>query len=205
MVRSRGHPTRPGGARSTGWYDERVIGLRMLLVLVLAAAGCRSAAPPEAARPDTGVTLVGTSWTALQIDGAAVDDPATVTLRFDSATSISGRAACNRYTAGLTLAGDRLTIGPTRTTRMACPPPAMDQERRFLTALAAVTAQRREGDRLLLLDGAGGVRLVLVPAPSAGAAPRRRSIEEEARRRGVEVQLDGGTYRGCGETLAGER
>ena len=41
----------------------------------------------------------------------------------------------------------------------------MDQERRFLAALAAVRAFRREADRLLLLDEAARIRLRLAPLP----------------------------------------
>ena len=53
------------------------------------------------------------------------------------------------------LAGERVRVDQARTTRMACPPPIMDQESRFLAALAAVVSFRREGERLLLLDEGG--------------------------------------------------
>ena len=40
-------------------------------------------------------------------------------------------------------------------TRRACPPAVMDQEQRFVAALAAARAYRQEGDVLLLLDEGG--------------------------------------------------
>jgi heat shock protein HslJ len=158
-----------------------------LVMLALVVTGCRSAPPV----PDPAAGLVGTSWRAEQIDGGA-PDAAPATLRFDTATRVSGRASCNQYSAALTLAGDRMRVEQARTTRMACPPPVMDQERRFLAALAAVVGLRRDGERLLLLDEGGRVRLVLGPAPAAGAAidqpierseSRRAAMAEEARGR----------------------
>ena len=65
-------------------------------------------------------------------------------------------------------------------TRMACPPDVMDQEGKFLSALEAVKMARREGDKLLLLDGGGRVRMRLtaVPRPSArlGLTSARASV-----------------------------
>ena len=46
---------------------------------------------------------------------------------------------------------------------MACPPAVMDQETRFLAALEAVRKAQREGDKLMLLDGDGRVRIRLTP------------------------------------------
>jgi heat shock protein HslJ len=46
---------------------------------------------------------------------------------------------------------------------MACPAAVMDQESKFLAALEAVRKARREGDKLILLDGDGRVRMRLTP------------------------------------------
>jgi len=139
--------------------------IRWLLVFVaLVAAACRSASTSTTADRATG--LVGTSWRAEQINGRAVDI-APATLSFDSPTRVSGRASCNLYAAMLTLAGDRVRIERLSTSRMACPPPVMDQEHRFLTALVEVVSLHRHGERLLLIDEDGRVRLALGPS-SAG-------------------------------------
>ena len=68
-----------------------------------------------------------------------------------------------------------MRIEQAATTKMACPAPVMEQEQRFLAALGAVTTYRREGDRLLLLDGGGRVRLRLRSGTAAAGAPLRAS------------------------------
>jgi heat shock protein HslJ len=49
---------------------------------------------------------------------------------------------------------------------MCSPVPVMEQEQRFLEALQASVAWRREGDTLVLLDLAGRERLRLVRTAS---------------------------------------
>jgi len=147
----------------------------LVISLIVILAGCARARPPAPA-PDA--ALVGTAWTVERIE-ELVASRATTTVRFEEGR-VSGRAGCNQYSGYLQAAGDALRVSETRTTRMACPPPVMEQETRFLAALAAVRTARREGDRALLLDETGRVRLVLVPPAPAGAAgaPRRARLYE---------------------------
>lgn len=76
---------------------------------------------------------------------------------------VSGSAGCNRYTAGYSVEGTALRIGPAAATRRMCASPAgiMEQEQQFLKALETVATMRREGDRLELrtADGALAVSL----------------------------------------------
>ena len=133
---------------------------RIVLAAMLLAAGCASAPPPA----PTSVALdllEGTAWQAEEIEGTGVLDRAPSTLVFDAGQKVAGRAGCNRYFGSFQQAGDAITIKPAGSTRMACPPDVMDQEGKFLAALGAVKTARREGDRLLLLDGDGRVRMRL--------------------------------------------
>jgi heat shock protein HslJ len=150
----------------------------MWCAVPLLAAGCASGGP--AASPTPGPTaseravgpLAGTSWQVEDIDGRGVIDRVQSTLSFDAAQRVAGRAACNRYFGTYQQSDDTIGIKAAGATRMMCPPAVMDQESRFLTALGAVTTARREGDKLLLLDGSGRVRLRLRPIPGeASAAP----------------------------------
>lgn len=135
----------------------------------LLLAGC--ARPrPDAPAPDA--ALVGTAWTVERIDDLAADRAVT-TLRFEEGRA-SGRGGCNQYSGYLQAAGEALRISEIRSTRMACALPAMEQERRFLAALAAVRVARREGARLTLLDEVGRARLVLGPLPPPGGAASGR-------------------------------
>jgi heat shock protein HslJ len=99
-----------------------------------------------------------------RIDDLAADRAAT-TLRFVSDSRVSGRAGCNQYAGPLQLGANTIRVTETLSTRMACAPAVMEQEGRFLAALGEVRTFRRDGDRLLLLDGAGRVRIRLAPLP----------------------------------------
>jgi len=64
---------------------------------------------------------------------------------------ISGSSACNRYSAAVEDRGKgRITTGPAISTRMACPPPLMDQESAYLGFLAKVEGFRFSFGKLVL-------------------------------------------------------
>jgi putative lipoprotein len=113
------------------------LGLAMLL------AGCSTAGPGGSGQ--TSAPLAGTSWLAQDIDGPGVLAGVQSTLLFDAAKRISGRAACNQYFGAVERGGGgALRLKPAGATRMACLEPVMEQERRYLEALGAVTAPHRE-------------------------------------------------------------
>src|SRR5207244_10818252 len=73
------------------------------------------------------------------LDQPAAGEPS-VTLAYQ-AGRLAGKSGCNQYSAAIKagdLPGD-VTVGPAAGTRMACPPPAMEAERRFLDALASTS------------------------------------------------------------------
>jgi heat shock protein HslJ len=144
----------------------------ILIVMVLLVAGC--ARPKATALPTPDVMLAGTAWTVERIDDDAADRAA-ATVRFEDGRA-SGRSGCNQYSGYLQASGSALRVSEMRSTRMACAPAVMEQETRFLTALAAARAARREGDRLVLLDEGGRARLRLMPAtPAAETASAGRT------------------------------
>lgn len=108
--------------------------------------------PPAAAQPG----LIGSSWVVEEIGKKEVLDKVRTFIRFDSAEQVSGSGGINRFGGTCTLVGDKLGFGPLRVTRMAGPPDLMDQEAKFLAALAKVTTyQLDEKDRLHLFDKDG--------------------------------------------------
>jgi putative lipoprotein len=129
---------------------------------------CQSAAPsptPAAAHP-----LIGTSWLAKDIDGRGVLDDRQSTLVVESAERVSGQAGCNRYFGRVGLEESNIGISRVGSTKMACPPAVMDQERRFLEALQAASYWERRGDILIIFDGERRQRLRLLavlPFPRA--------------------------------------
>lgn len=83
--------------------------------------------------------LLGEAWQVVESAGARVADAQQMTLVFGSDGRIAGMAACNRYSGNFRLSGEGLRLSQLLATRMACAPALMDQEQRFLAALAAVT------------------------------------------------------------------
>jgi len=86
--------------------------------------------------------LEGSNWHLTHINRQEpLPDDAEVTLSFN-AGRVSGKSACNRYSAGIE-EGDNpgdILIGPTMGTRMACPDHLMEIESLYLNALAQVTS-----------------------------------------------------------------
>jgi len=77
---------------------------------------------------------------------------------------LAGSGGCNRLMGTFTLQGDTLRFFDLGTTRKTCPT-GMEQEQRFLTALAAVVAWEMEGVHLELRDARGQTRLRLEERP----------------------------------------
>lgn len=92
-------------------------------------------------------------------DAAPMQPSAMITLEIDAAAGrASGKGGCNRYFGGMTLSGTQLSVSGIGATQMACPPPAMDEEAAYLSALERVTGYQIEGD-VLTLTLVGGGRL----------------------------------------------
>ena len=62
----------------------------------------------------------------------------------------SGTSACNLYGAAVAVKGRSVSFGQIGGTEMACEPPVMELERRYLAALSATERGERSGDALSL-------------------------------------------------------
>ena len=126
-------------------------------------------APNAAPATKLGPALLGTDWRVVEIDGqtvVAASGAREPTLVFGEAQRVQGMAGCNRFSGHYELTDGALRTDSVVTTRMACPPPAMATETRFLAALAAASTVRQTGDVLELRDAAGMVRLRLELRPA---------------------------------------
>jgi heat shock protein HslJ len=112
--------------------------------------------------------LVG-EWQAIAINNGkeavvSVMNGTTVTAIFGADGKLTGNGGCNTYNGTYTLDGDKITIGPLATTRMACEQAVMDQETAYLNALAKAstytlgkgTLELRDADGALLVDYIAG-------------------------------------------------
>ena len=128
-----------------------------LVASVLMVSGCESVYPPAsgAVAAPTAASLKGTRWLLEDLAGRGVLDRLQSTLVFGEPGRVSGQGGCNLFNGAMTLEGDRLALGPLATTRRACEPAAMDQEARYLAALAGARRLAREGPWLLIHGAVG--------------------------------------------------
>ncbi len=138
-----------------------------LLAALLLPAGAAVAASPTS---PTG------RWLAEDIRGGGVIDCLQSVLEIAGDGRISGTGGCNRIMGKARIAGATITLSPLATTRMACSPAVMDQERKFLAALEAARSWRIDPARhKLVLLGArrrdARRARADVAAPSARADP----------------------------------
>lgn len=113
---------------------------------------------PKPSGPPRPVTLAGTRWSLLELDGRPVAESeaenGVPSLLLDAgAMRVSGSGGCNRLTGAYSTDGSSLFFEGITTTMMACPGPVMSQEKEFLVALALVDSFKIDGDRLELRRG----------------------------------------------------
>ena len=128
-----------------------------LAACALMVAGCQSLYPPAsgAVAAPSAASLQGTRWLLEDLAGRGVLDRLQSTLAFGEPGRVSGQGGCNLFNGAMTLEGDRLALGPLVTTRRACEPAVMDQETRYLAALAGARRLVRDGPWLLIHGGSG--------------------------------------------------
>lgn len=84
-----------------------------------------------------------------------------LTASFAEDGKVSGASGCNTYAGSYTMDGEKITIGPLATTRMACPEPIMAQEQAFLAALASTAAYSMEAGQPVLHSADGAIAVSL--------------------------------------------
>ena len=112
------------------------------------------------------VTLPGSAWEVTNFGEQTplADHP--ITFEFDTEGNIAGDASCNRFGGSCKIEGDKIEVGPLRSTRRACEPDIMQQEHKFLALLAAATAWSIDGDVLILTAPDGEIRASRTAAQS---------------------------------------
>ena len=115
----------------------------------------RAVAEPDMTDVNTPVaTSLDGTWVVEDILGGGIIDSSRVTLDF-SEQRVAGRASCNSYQGTWSLKGGQLSIVDVAVTMMACPEALMNQERRFLDALASTDGMRFDDTGALFLMSGG--------------------------------------------------
>lgn len=138
--------------------------LAALRALIVSAAVSASAGGPALAQD-----FPQGKWLAEDIGGRGVADGIQTTIEIAGDRSVSGSGGCNRYHGKADVSDGGVSIGPLAATRMACPPAAMDQERKFFDALAQARGWKLDGGKLLLLDGLGTTLVRFSPIGSGAS------------------------------------
>lgn len=132
----------------------KLVKLLPLAAAITVAAGCASTSPASSR-----AALTNTYWKLTELHGARVtmapgqEREVRITLGDDG--KVSGFTGCNQLMGGYTVAAEVLRFTQLGSTRMMCPPPAMQLESAVLAHLNSVTGFRIEGEQLILLkDGA---------------------------------------------------
>jgi heat shock protein HslJ len=130
------------------------LGIAAVLLLVAAAGGSG---------------IEGVDWRLVELGGRAVEvakPEQRPTLRLDAAERhAAGTGGCNRFGGGYQLDGAKLRFAELASTMMACEH-GMETEAAYHAALAKVRGWRIAGERLELLDEAGGALAAFEPAPA---------------------------------------
>lgn len=143
----------------------------LFFVFMFVASGCsvQYSKPDGSPPPHAVVKVHGTTWRAIAILGKRASFfpgqkmDAHFLLR-GGERSVSGSAGCNDFHGVYELRGERLSFGSLGTTRMACSPKIMEQERKFLGALRSTVSYVISGRRLILFDSDGRTVMELIPA-----------------------------------------
>ena len=123
------------------------IDLGSVMLRAVAEPGTSAFNTPEAS------ALAGT-WRVEDILGSGTIDDSNVTLDF-SDQRVAGHASCNSYQGTWSVADGKLSIVDVAVTMMACPEDIMNQERRFLDALAATDGMHVDEMGALFLTSGG--------------------------------------------------
>ena len=111
-------------------------------------------------------TLPGSAWQVKTFAGQPPLADHAITFEFDNEGNIGGDGSCNRFGGSCKIEGDKIEVGPLRSTRRACEPDIMQQEQKFLALLGAVTTWAMDGDELVLTAPEGAIRAARqAPAP----------------------------------------
>ena len=132
--------------------------------------------------------LEGPEWVLVELGwDQPLPDDVRITLVFED-DRVSGRSGCNNYFAGVTeVVPGQIAFNGMGATRMACPEPVMDVERRYLKVLARASNYSFLGGRLVLGCDADKGPQVLVFATNGDPGRRSKNDMTLAKRKPKEV------------------
>jgi len=150
---------RPRKLEPTGRTFALATWVAMLAWLVAPATASEQAAAAKAGAHAAATPLLGTDWLLVQVgvtpaqrEAPGRSRAAHIVLRSEG-DRYEGSSGCNRIFGSFRLDGEALSLAPVASTKMACPGPLMQQEKKLIAALDATTRYRTSGHVLQLFAG----------------------------------------------------
>lgn len=114
-------------------------------------------ATPAFAQSETAMApaVIGSTWTAVEINGAVPVPRSTTTLIFSDPHSAGGKGGCNNWFADISLGDGTIRVGNITATGKGCGQAVIKQEQAFFAALRHARLWQLGDRELLLLDEAG--------------------------------------------------
>lgn len=103
----------------------------------------------------SGVSLAGTEWRVVELDGKSADPKVTSTLAFGADGAVNGNGGCNTFRGDVDIQGTTMKFGQLASTMMACEGAKSAQEARFHAALSQTAAYSVQDGELTLVDATG--------------------------------------------------
>jgi heat shock protein HslJ len=122
-------------------------------LLALSIAACETIGGEPASGAPSAAALVGTEWLLADLAGTGVVGEVRSTLTFPEAGRVAGHGGCNRFGGEARFVDGSVRFTGLVSTRRACAPAVMDQERRYLAALERVERLATDRGHLLAYPG----------------------------------------------------
>ena len=90
------------------------------------------------------------AWRPTHLGEMRLEDNSEMFVQFEEGGQLRGHGGCNRFSGSYELENGSLQVGPLRSTRMACPEPAMSFEISFMEALQTPSKASLVGNKLIL-------------------------------------------------------
>ena len=112
-------------------------------------------AASQDAEKDASVSLAGTEWRVLELDGKSADTNVASTLNFGADGAVSGNGGCNAFRGDVDIEGTTMKFGQLASTMMACEDVKSAQEALFHAALSQTASYVVQDGELRLFDASG--------------------------------------------------
>jgi heat shock protein HslJ len=131
----------------------------MLFLAGIAFVNLKGAQEQPDASAATPADISMPAWRPTHLGEMRLEDNNEMFVQFEEGGQLRGHAGCNRFSGSFELKDGSLQVGPLRSTRMACPEPAMSFEMSFMEALQAPTNASIVGNKLVLRTASDAIAI----------------------------------------------